>query len=76
MKLPRVAYWFVGSGVALVGVAIVRLLTPQLPESLRIYGTSIGVTVAVVGILAAALGAGRVADSGPDEQPGEKKERP
>ena len=76
MKLPRVAYWFVGSGVALVGVVIARLLTPQLPEDMRIYGTSLGVTVAVVGILAAALGAGRVVRPGPEEQPGEEEERP
>ena len=68
--MPKVAYWFVGTGMALIGVAIARLLTPKLPEDLQIYGSAVGVTIAVVGVLAAALGAGRSADSTRRERPG------
>jgi len=64
VTIPRVAYWFVGTAIALVGVAIVRLVSPNVPDDLRVYSTSIGVTIAVVGILAAALGAGKNARGG------------
>ena len=52
-------YWLIGAAVALFGVYIARGVTPQLPERYAIYGTIVGVTVAVVGIFLAARGAGR-----------------
>jgi hypothetical protein len=57
--MPKTAYWFVGAAIALLGVLIARVLTPSLPSDYQLYGSVLGITLAVLGILAAALGAGK-----------------
>ena len=57
--MPRAAYWILGIGIALVGVVIARVLAPVMPAGYQTLTTAVGITVAVVGVLTTALGAGR-----------------
>lgn len=57
--MPRSAFWFLGVGVALVGVLIARVLAPAVPADYQTLTTAVGVTVALLGVLTTALGAGR-----------------
>lgn len=57
--MPRTAYWILGIGIALIGVVIARVLAPVMPADYQTLTTAVGVTVAVVGVLTTALGAGR-----------------
>ena len=57
--MTRTAYRVIGISVALTGVAIARLLAPALPPHFQTLTTALGVTVAIAGVLATALGAGR-----------------
>lgn len=55
----RRVWWVLGLAVALIGVAIARLLGPQLPAAYQPPAFVAGATIAVLGVFVAALGAGR-----------------
>lgn len=55
----RRLWWVIGAAVALVGIAIARILGPQLPLAYQPSVFVLGATIAVVGVFMAALGAGR-----------------
>lgn len=57
--MPRAAFWVLGVGVALLGVLIARVLAPAVPADYQTLTTAVGVTVALLGVLTTALGAGR-----------------
>jgi len=57
--VPRAAYWIIGVLIALAGVCIARLVAPALPADYQTWTSALGITIAVVGVLASALGAGR-----------------
>jgi len=57
--MPRGAFWLVGIGIAVIGVVIARVLAPAMPADYQTLTTAIGVSVAVVGVLTTARGAGR-----------------
>ena len=66
-------YWIAGAAIALAGVAVARLLSPQLPpyQNIVFY---IGTAIAIAGIFVAALGAGSTSrDSNP---PADTNKRP
>ncbi len=55
----RRIWWILGVAVALIGVAIARILGPQLPAIYQPSVFAAGAIIAVLGVFAAALGAGR-----------------
>ena len=60
--MPKKMYWIIGAAIALAGVAVTRVIAPELPEDMQFIGKISGATIAVVGIFVAALGAGRTSD--------------
>lgn len=58
-RLGRRVYWLSGALISLGGVALARLVAPQLPEALQGAAFVAGVTIAIVGLFVAALGRGR-----------------
>jgi hypothetical protein len=67
---PKFFYWIAGAAVALLGVAVARLLSPRLPVSYQDVTFFIGIAIAIAGIFLAAGGAGstsRSSDSPNDE---------
>nr|MBS0021817.1 hypothetical protein [Gammaproteobacteria bacterium] len=59
----RRLWWVLGVAVALIGVAIARILGPQLPPAYQPSVFVAGAAIAVLGVFVAALGAGRVRTS-------------
>lgn len=55
----RPIWWVLGAAVALIGVAIARILGPQLPPAYQPSVFAAGATIAVLGVFVAALGSGR-----------------
>ncbi|MFZ0257584.1 MAG: hypothetical protein WAN46_18515 [Gammaproteobacteria bacterium] len=54
----RPIWWVLGVAVALTGVAIARILGPQLPPAYQSSVFVAGAAIAVLGVFVAALGAG------------------
>ncbi|MGF1613703.1 MAG: hypothetical protein ACFCVA_07235 [Gammaproteobacteria bacterium] len=66
MRLERRRLWWVlGVVVALTGIAVARILGPQLPSGYQTSVFVVGATIAILGIFIAALGAGRECASKP-----------
>jgi hypothetical protein len=66
----RSLWWVLGVAVALLGVAIARILGPQLPEAYQSSVFVSGAVIAVFGVFLAALGAGHRASSKTSDPPG------
>jgi hypothetical protein len=56
---PKRFYWILGIATALGGVAIAKLIGPQLPADYRSMAFIVGTTLAITGIFVSGLGAGR-----------------
>lgn len=56
---PKRFYWIVGIAIALVGVAIAKLLGPQLPADYHSMAFIVGTAIALTGVFVSSLGAGR-----------------
>jgi hypothetical protein len=54
----KLFYWIAGAAVALLGVAVARLLSPRLPVAYQDIIFYIGTAIAIGGIFLAAGGAG------------------
>ena len=57
--MPKLGYWILGVVISLAGVALARLVAPAMPADYQLAISVVGITVAIVGVLATALGAGR-----------------
>ena len=57
--MSRTGYLVIGVTIALTGVAVARLLAPTVTPGYQSITTALGVTIAIAGVLATALGAGR-----------------
>lgn len=66
---PRRLWWALGVTVALMGVAIARILGPQLPDAYHSSVFVVGAAIAVLGVFVAALGAGHRGSSGTPAPP-------
>jgi hypothetical protein len=60
-------YWIGGTAIALLGVAVARLIRPELPEQYQLIAMIGGSTLGVIGIFIAALGANRRKSSPPSK---------
>jgi hypothetical protein len=66
----KLFYWIAGAAVALLGVAVARLLSPRLPVPYQDVIFYSGTAIAIAGIFLAAVGAGsdsRDSNSSADE---------
>ncbi len=70
----KLFYWIAGAAVALLGVAVARLLSPRLPVSYQDVTFFIGIAIAIAGIFLAAGGAG--SSSRKPNAPGDKNGLP
>ena len=51
--------WLPGIATAMAGVAIARLLVPELPDQYQSAGFIIGTSIAIVGVFITAAGSGK-----------------
>ena len=58
-RRPKVFYWALGTATALAGVAVARLLAPQLTGSYQSLTFYLGAAIAIAGIFVFALGSKR-----------------